>query len=64
MYPVFSLKIQFYHYLVENTQKATLNFYFKSRFSVKTSIFPMYFAHDCRSSVDAGFRDILILSKF
>ena len=25
-----------------------LNFYFKSRFSVKPSKFPMYFAHDCR----------------
>ena len=26
LYPVFSLKIWFYSYLVENSQKATLNF--------------------------------------
>ena len=37
-----------YSYLVENSQKRTLNFYFKSRFSLKPSNFPMYFAHDCR----------------
>ena len=37
--PVFSLKIQFYSYLVENSQKATLNFYFKSIFFVKPSKF-------------------------
>ena len=41
--PVFSLKIQSYSYLVENSQKATLNFDFKSRFSVKPSKFQIYF---------------------
>ena len=41
------LKIQFYKYLVENSQKATLNFYLKSRFSVKPSKFPIYFANNC-----------------
>ena len=44
MYPVSSLKIRFYSYLVENSQKATLNFYFKLRFSVKPSKFQIYFA--------------------
>ena len=43
-------KNQFYCYLVENSQKATLNFYFKSKFSVKPSKFPKYFTHDCRYS--------------
>ena len=47
-YLVVSLKIQFFSYLVENSQKATLNFYFKSRFSVKHSKFQIYFAKDCR----------------
>ena len=37
LYPVLSLKIRFYSYLVENSQNVTLNFYFKSRFSVKPS---------------------------
>ena len=41
------LKIKFYSYLVENGQKATINFYFKSRFSVKPIKFQIYFAHDC-----------------
>ena len=46
--PVFSLKFQFYSYLVETSQKTTLKFYFKSRFLAKPSKFTMYFAHDCR----------------
>ena len=46
-YPVLLLKIEFHSYLAENSQKPTLNFYFKSRFSVKPSKFPIYFAHDC-----------------
>ena len=48
-YPVPSLKAKFYSYLIENSQKARLNFFFKSRFSVKPSKFPIYFAHDCRN---------------
>ena len=31
-------------------KKAALNFYSKSRFSVKPSKFPIYFAHDCSSA--------------
>ena len=46
LYPVFLLKIRFYSYLVEKSQKATLNLYFKSRFSVKPSKFQIYFAND------------------
>lgn len=38
------LKIQFYSYLVQNIQKATLNFHLKSRFSVKPGKL-LYFAH-------------------
>ena len=34
--------------LIENSQKATLNLYFKSRFYAKPSKFPIYFAHDCQ----------------
>ena len=49
LYPVFSLKIRFYSYLVENSQKATLNFHFESGFSVKPSKFQIYFANDFRS---------------
>ena len=37
LHPVFSLKIWCHSYLVDNSQKATLNFYFKSRFSMKPS---------------------------
>ena len=48
MYPLFSLKVRFYIYLVENSQKATLSIYSKSRFSVKPSKFQIYFANDCR----------------
>ena len=44
---VFLRKLQFYNYLVETSQKATLNFYFKQRFLVKPSNFPIYFTHDC-----------------
>ena len=39
LHPVFSLKLRFYSYVVVNSQKAMLNFYFKSRFSVKPSKF-------------------------
>ena len=46
LYPVFSLKTQFYSYLVENSQKATLKFYFKSRFSVKPGRSQIHFAND------------------
>ena len=46
-YPVFSIKMKFYSYIVENSQKATLNFYLKPRFSVKPNKFQMYFAKDC-----------------
>ena len=42
------LKNQFYSYLAEKSKKATLNFYFKSRFLVKPSNFPIYFAQDSR----------------
>ena len=45
--PSAPLKIEFYSYLVENSQKATLNFYFKSRFSVKPSKFQLNFENDC-----------------
>ena len=48
LYPVFSLTIQCCSYLVENSQKAMLNVYFKSRFSMKPSKFVTYFSHDCR----------------
>ena len=47
--PSLVAKNSFYSYLVENSQKAPLNFLFKSRFSVKPSKFPIYFAHDCIS---------------
>ena len=33
---------------MENSQKSTLNLYFKSRFFVKPRKFLIYFAHDCR----------------
>ena len=33
---------------LKNSQKATLNFYFKSRFSAKPSKFQIYFTIDCR----------------
>ena len=46
-YRVLPRKIQFCSYLVKNSQKATLNFYFKSTFSVKPSKFQIYFAKDC-----------------
>ena len=46
LYPVFSLKIRFYKYVVENSQKAKLNFYYKSKFTVKPSKFKIYFAND------------------
>ena len=42
-------KIHFYNYLVKISQKATLKFLLKSRFSVKPNKFPIYFARDCRS---------------
>ena len=48
--PSLLAKIQFYSYLAENSQKATLNFYFKSRFSVKPIKFPIYFAQDCSTN--------------
>ena len=38
-------KIQFYSYLVENSQKETLNFLFKSRFSVEANKFHIYILH-------------------
>ena len=44
------LKIQFYSYLVEHSQKATLNVLFKSRFSVEPAKFRIYFARDCSPS--------------
>ena len=44
-YPVSSLYKPYSH-LAENSQKATLNFHFKSRFSVKSSKFKIYFAKD------------------
>ena len=47
LYPIFSLKIWCYSYLVENSQKATLKFYFESRFFVRPSKFQIYFAEDC-----------------
>ena len=47
--PSLVAKNSFYSYLVENSQKAPLNFLFQSRFSVKPSKFPIYFAHDCIS---------------
>ena len=43
----FTKKNQFYSSLVEKSQKAMLNFYFKPRFSVKPTKFPICFAHDC-----------------
>ena len=46
--PVLSLKIKFNSYLVQNSKKPTLNFHFKSRFSVKPSKFQIYFAKDWR----------------
>ena len=48
-YSIFLLKIRLDSYLAKNIQKATLNFYFKSRFSVKPSELPIYFAiyFDC-----------------
>ena len=49
-YPVPLLTIKFYSYLVENSQKATLNFHFKLRFSVKRTKFQIYFAKDCVAS--------------
>ena len=48
LYPLFSLKIRFCCYLVESNHKATLNLYFKLRFSVKPSKFQIYFAKECR----------------
>ena len=49
-YPVL-LNIQFYSYLVENSQKATLIFHFKSRFPVKPSKLLIYFSLDCSKEV-------------
>ena len=41
--PVPPLKTEFYSYLAENIQKATVKFYFKSRFSVKPGKIQIYF---------------------
>ena len=49
LYPVLSLKIRFYGYLVGNSQKATLTFTLKSRFSVKPCKFQICFANDGRT---------------
>ena len=46
---LFPAKIQFHSYIVENRQKTMLNFYFKSRFSLKRAKFQIYFAKDCRN---------------
>ena len=48
LYPIPPPNIRFYSYISENSQKATLNPYFNSRFSVKPSKFPIHFAKDCR----------------
>ena len=48
LYPIPPPNIRFYSYIAENSQKATLNPYFNSRFSVKPSKFPIHFAKDCR----------------
>ena len=53
-YPVLSLKIQLYSYLVEISQKATLNVYLKSRFLVKPSKFQIYFAKDCSPLMESN----------
>ena len=50
-YPVSSVKFQFYSYLYENSQKASSNFNFKSRFSMKPNKFPICFAYDCSSKL-------------
>ena len=42
-------RIKFCSCLFKNSQKATLNFFFKLRFPVKFSKFPIYFSHDCKS---------------
>ena len=44
---VFLLSNQFYGFLAENSQKATLNVFFKTRFSVEPGKFPLYFTRDC-----------------
>ena len=41
------LFLSYYNYPVENSQKATVNFYFNPRFSMKPSKFSIYFAKDC-----------------
>ena len=41
-------KNKIYSDLVENSQKATLNFHFNPRFLVKPSKFQIYFAKDCK----------------
>ena len=59
LYPVCSLEIQFYSYLAENSRKATLNSYFKLKFSVKPSKFQIYFANDCRLEEELSKEELL-----
>ena len=63
LYLIFSLKIRIYSYLVENSEKTRLNFYFKSRFSVKPSKFQIYFTNNCRLKWQAWEVFLIILSQ-
>ena len=54
---VFSLRFRFYSSLIKNSQKATLNFYFNSRFSVKPSKLQIYFE---KIVVGMGYLSIMI----
>ena len=49
--PVPPLKIKFYSYLAKDSQKATLNPYFKSTFPVKPSKFSIYLARGCSPNI-------------
>ena len=67
MYPVFSLKIRFYSYLAHNSQKVTLNFYFKFSFFKKTlkpSKFQIYFTNKCSLNNLTTKLDDLDVGKF
>ena len=53
-----------YSYLVENSQKAKLNFNFKSRFSVKPSKLQIYFAKGCRHQISNQIGSFEFWTKF
>ena len=48
MYPVFSLKVRFYNYLVKNSQKSNVKLLLQIKILCETSKFKIYFPKYCR----------------